>query len=270
MQKMILLVIAALFSACTIVPEYDLEQYAWKSTAADVSSSSTATDVSSSSSVAVVSSSVFINSSSSILVIPPISFSVKPSNVIIDSRDSSLYKFVKIGDLDWLAENMRYLPYVSNVSEYSSTEKHYYVYGYDGNNDDEAINQNSYKKYGALYNWPAAQTACPVDWRLPNVDDWDNLQNTVGGSSAAGAALKADVGWPSNLGADSFGFSALPGGQFLDIDGFYYLTTEGFWWVNHAAADSAYFRAIGASSNLANFMENKSVGLSVRCVRGVL
>ncbi|MCL2219176.1 MAG: hypothetical protein FWC23_04495 [Chitinispirillia bacterium] len=91
-------------------------------------------------------------------------------------------------------------------------------------------------KYGRLYTWDAAMTACPSGWRLPDTADWNKLVTASGGSSIAGSKLKSTSGWndrtdgSSGNGTDEFGFSALPGGR-RDADGsFYYAGYNGIWW----------------------------------------
>jgi uncharacterized protein (TIGR02145 family) len=94
-----------------------------------------------------------------------------------DSRDGNTYKWVKIGDQVWMAENLAYLPEVSPPSEYSDTEPCYYVYGYEGTNVSEAKTTYNYKTYGVLYNYLAALTACPNGWHIPTIEEKHQLVN---------------------------------------------------------------------------------------------
>ena len=93
--------------------------------------------------------------------------------------------------------------------------------------------------YGRLYNWSAAQTACPSGWHLPTLEEWNTFictldagkciaSNNSYGSEYAGygkevsnkgsdnAAINAirTVGkWPNNSGStNKTGFSAVPAG----------------------------------------------------------
>jgi uncharacterized protein (TIGR02145 family) len=99
-----------------------------------------------------------------------------------DSRDGKTYKTVKIGDQWWMAENLAWLPAVNPVNDNSSTEKYYYVSGYNGTDVSAAKATQNYTTYGVLYNWPAAmngaagsdanpssvQGACPAGWHIPS------------------------------------------------------------------------------------------------------
>jgi uncharacterized protein (TIGR02145 family) len=134
------------------------------------------------------------------------------------------YRTVQIGNQKWFAENLNYN---------ASGSRCY---------DDDPANCT---KYGRLYYWNTAKTVCPNGWHLPSKDEWDVLMTAVGGSSTAGTKLKVTNGWydcgPSgsseyNLCEDSFGFSALPGGEGysdgygLSDDSFSSVGSYGFWW----------------------------------------
>jgi len=155
----------------------------------------------------------------------------------VDSRDGKSYKYVKIGEQVWMAENLNYN---------AKRSKCY--------NDSTA----NCAKYGRLYYWLTAmginayeewgesdvkhQGICPNGWHIPNNDDWLKLRSYVesnsGCRSCAGKHLKSKSGWnykyneymdeTSGNGTDEFGFSALPGGWGNIIDGFSDVDDLGF------------------------------------------
>ena len=99
---------------------------------------------------------------------------------------------VKIGNQTWMAANL-------DIKTDSS---------WCGNNVD-----SNCAKYGRMYNWTAAKTACSAGWHLPSLQEWQRLIDFVGDS--AGTKLKATSGWGWDYnkgGSDDYGFSALPGG----------------------------------------------------------
>ena len=142
-----------------------------------------------------------------------------------DSRDGHLYRWVRIGDQVWMAENLAYLPRVDRVSDAQFEQERYWVYGYFGSDVAEARQTDAYKTYGVIYNWQGARTACPAGWHMPTEEEWQQLEVTAGmdpadaprrgwrASGDVGRKLKARTGWKENGGDDSFGFAALPGGM---------------------------------------------------------
>jgi uncharacterized protein (TIGR02145 family) len=134
------------------------------------------------------------------------------------------YKTVKIGNQTWMAENLNY-----------STSTGSLCYGESPSNCT---------KYGRLYTWEMAKTVCPSGWHLPSRREWGILAIAAGGTGEygtggdAGYNLKSKDGWNQNGGgADSFGFSALSGGEYrLNIVGdrgdwvFEDIGTNGHWW----------------------------------------
>jgi len=118
-------------------------------------------------------------------------------------------------------------------------------------------------KYGRLYDWNTAKTACPSGWRLPTNEEWDILEN-VGYDK-----LKATSGWnnTSNTnrnGTDDFGFTALPGGAGLSDGSFRDVGEKGLWW-------SAYEVDSDKASGRVNLVDPdplpKSYLLSIRCIK---
>jgi uncharacterized protein (TIGR02145 family) len=142
-----------------------------------------------------------------------------------DARDNQRYFSVVIGEQTWMAENLNY----------TATGSKCYI-DLESNCD----------KYGRLYNWDAAMSACPNGWHLPSDDEWSALVNSAGGSSTAGRHLKATSGWNSNgNGLDTYGFTALPGGNGYS-GGFDFVGNYGTWWSStEFESDYAYVRYVG-------------------------
>jgi len=175
-------------------------------------------------------------------------------------------KTVVIGTQTWMAENLNRETANSWCYE-NSTE--------------------SCKKYGRLYTWAAARTACPNRWHLPTRDEWRTLAKAAGATDAhsegdgsggtAGTKLKSTSGWYGNEnGTDDFGFSALPGGYRYDAK-FNAAGDIGAWWtatnggvIGGNENDYAYYRVMNnyrfgeAVSEDVAFNSN---GYSVRCVQ---
>ena len=205
---------------------------------------------------------------------------------IQDSRDSQIYQYKTIGTQVWMTENLAYLPSVVGPGTGSSSTAYYYVYGYNGTDVATAKATDNYSTYGVLYNWTAAQSACPSGWHLPSDAEWKQLEKSLGmtdaqansinfrGTHNEGNKLKeaGTVHWNSpNTGAtNETGFTALPGGYRAESNIFSILGETGNWWSStFYNSDNAYYRSMSyVQSGVYRSDEGKNeYGLSVRCVR---
>ena len=215
--------------------------------------------------------------------------------------DEKDYSVVKIGDQVWMAENLAYLPAVSQPGTGSVSEAHYYVYSYQGTSIEEARATGNYGLYGVLYNWPAAMNGassssevpsgvrgiCPDGWHLPSNYEWTALTDYLtengygfgGSGNDISKSMAFSSGWvastnPGSTGYDqasnnSSGFSALPGGKYSDDDFKYLGTNAHFWSATGYSYSYAYSRImLSVDDKVArNSGFTREEGLSVRCVR---
>jgi uncharacterized protein (TIGR02145 family) len=91
-------------------------------------------------------------------------------------------------------------------------------------------------KYGRLYDFSTANSACPLGWHLPSDTEWTILVDNMGGSGEAGQRLKSASGWVNDgrfdpNGSDDCGFSAMPGGGRGTNWGYDLVGYRGNWWV---------------------------------------
>jgi uncharacterized protein (TIGR02145 family) len=167
-------------------------------------------------------------------------------------------KTVTIGTQTWLAENL-------NIETEDS-------WCYENS-------PNNCAKYGRLYTWEAAMSACELlgsGWHLPSRAEWVELAIAAGGTGTygtggeAGKKLKATSGWDgsSGNGTNEYGFSALPGGRRSYNDGsFYSAGNFGYWWTATEYSDGlAYFRLMDYYYDYVREGYDKDIGFSVRCV----
>jgi uncharacterized protein (TIGR02145 family) len=174
------------------------------------------------------------------------------------------YETVTVGGKKWMKRNL-------NINADSS-------WCYENSEDSCA-------KYGRLYTWGAAKSACSLagsGWRLPTHYNWVALKKAIGGESVAGKKLKAKNGWMaedvwilnsngniSGNGTDDYGFSALPGGYRDSKGNFYNAGCDGKWWTESA---------IGLNVSISEFISLKedkvygnssatNLAFSVRCVK---
>ncbi len=192
-----------------------------------------------------------------------------------DPRDGNVYQIVKIGDQVWMAENLRYLPGVVGPAVKSATEPYYYVYGYNGTDVSSAKATNEYLTYGVIYNWNAANAACPPGWHLATHSEWTQLTNFLGGAANAGGKLKeaGTAHWqaPNTAANNESGFTAIPGGFFKQDTGeFLYIGQYGYWWTatdgdNNETAWRRYMLYNNKAVN--QDTPSKAFGYYVRCVK---
>ncbi|MDD4150409.1 MAG: FISUMP domain-containing protein, partial [Bacteroidales bacterium] len=207
-------------------------------------------------------------------------------NSFTDSRDGTEYQTIIIGNQEWMAENLAYLPSVVDDGTGSNSIAYYYVYDYDGTDVVAAKATANYDTYGVLYNWTAVmagsvssvanpsgvQGVCPTGWHLPSDTEWTELTDYLGGASDAGGKLKENgtTHWDDpNLGVTTEnGFAALPGG-YRGTNVFDGISTHGFWWsTSESDWESAYNRAMYYNgSGVYRYNFGKDSGLSVRCVK---
>jgi len=184
---------------------------------------------------------------------------LKEERTFTDERDGKIYRFVKIGEQVWMAENLNYF-----------VDRSSYCYGnYQSSDKDE----NECLAYGRIYeDAETVKNVCPSGWHLPSADEWKSLVKFAGGEKVAGKKLKAKSGWDndeakSGNGTDALGFSALPGGGLFrtmsDIE-FSSVGSFGYWW---SATDTYALVIDPAAVVVAEDEYNKPYAYSVRCIK---
>lgn len=130
--------------------------------------------------------------------------------------------------------------------------------------------------YGKLYNWYAVtdpRGLAPAGFHVPSEAEWVALETCLGGTSAAGGALK-DTGilhWQTlNVGAtNSSGFTARPAGVRSFDGSFYFIIIYGTWWSSTASGSvDARFRRLSYATTLVfDGSQNRRDAYSVRVLR---
>ena len=161
--------------------------------------------------------------------------------IFTDNRDGHVYKIEKIGNQVWIVENLHY-----------KTSSGCWAYDND---------EGKASKYGYLYDYETAKTACPNGWKLPSKSDFDTLLENCGDDEKA--AYKALI-----TGGDS-GFSTLFGGCRYDDGNFYGLNHYAHFWstTQHSSKFGWFLYLYGnhKKAGIGNF--HKSYGFSVRCLQ---
>lgn len=234
------------------------------------------------------SSSVESPNSSSSSENPPSSSSIDSGEPVFgeltDARDGRVYKTVKLGSQEWMAENLNYAAEGSLCYE----------------NDEKNC-----EKYGRLYNWEVAldtsnrgcgdnfsgcrlrsdfhprEGICPDGWHVPEHAEWDTLfayADAHGEGESAGDALQAyyrDDYLEKTYSSDRFGFNVVPAGVFNGKEFSGLGTSSEFWtasiettdWLSYISITPSTIHFVkGSGSNV--YMTHISHAVSVRCVKG--
>ncbi len=164
------------------------------------------------------------------------------NGVFVDDRDGHSYKWIKIGDQIWMAENL----------------------AYDAGNGCWAYDNllNNVNKYGYLYNWETAKKSCPNGWHLPNSQEYEILLNNFGNGG-------------NNDNADNFngllnsGFLPLYGGWRKNNAQYEMKGGEGYFWTSYQLdnVNAWYLRVSNDFSQAYIDGYKKDFGFSVRCIK---
>jgi len=200
----------------------------------------------------------------------------------LEDKDGNIYQTVKIGNQEWMAENLRTTK-LNDGTELQNTDLNaawgmpgapaYCFYG-------NTTHPDSIKKWGASYNWSAAteKQHAPSSWHLLTDADWDALEKylALNGSNWDGSkdTTLAAVGNILSTNNNN-GFSSLPGGyrypdgQFLEIG-----SSSRYWSAtNNTTSNAASYRALDFNGEALRMpisyrsLVMKTCGFSIRLLK---
>jgi len=222
-----------------------------------------------------------------------------------DSRDSKIYKTVKIGDQTWMAENLSAtkfndgteIPLISDSTMWINLKSSGFCWF---KNDFD----NSGKTYGAIYNWYAindtlnGKNICPDSWHVPTKQDFMDLVlyikmtllagivgNALDNNLDVAKALASTQNWKissknGSVGNSDYsnkrnvtGFNALPGGMRSNTGSFSGIGELGLWWgsTKEEQPGKAALIIISSDNSTVGFYQgNFNLGCSVRCVKNII
>ena len=200
------------------------------------------------------------------------------SGTFTDERDGREYKWVKIGDQIWMAENLAYVPYVCAPDSQCGI----WIYGYDG----EGSYGTNYHTYGALYDWETAMEVCPEGWHLPSDQEWMELERYLGMKENQLDGIGIIRGVDANVGGklkeignthwnghnesstNETGFTALPGGLLYEKKFAAKGSSAYFWTSSTFSIESyAFSRKLSIGQDIYRDSNKKSLGFSIRCIK---
>ncbi len=221
----------------------------------------------------------------------------KDKGTFTDNRDGKVYKWVKIGNQIWMAENLAYTGgdsrsgnEIRNITDDEKWVKNPFLDGWCFYKNDSSYANT----YGVLYQWKAANAACPTGWHVPTIKEWNQLEDYlkshgysydgITGNRYIAKSLATRSGWKESaktgvIGNSDYaefrnktGFSASPGGFRGCYYGKFFGAGEGGYWWSTTETDGDVDGARGRAlfydySVILYYFNAKSAGLSVRCVK---
>lgn len=126
-------------------------------------------------------------------------------------------------------------------------------------------------KYGKIYNGYAVtddRGLAPEGWRVPALDEVQQMLDALGGSIDAGPKMKSNTGWAQGKnGVGSSGFNALPGGLCSSGGESEMLTGGAHFWTRTEEDDELWcYMLISWQENVMQINASKCLGYYVRCV----
>ena len=194
---------------------------------------------------------------------------IKPAN-------PPIFASVKIGDQEWMAENLNVdrfrngdiIPQAKNKAAWLKAVKKqtpaWCYYEFDAQNG---------KQYGKLYNQYAVTDGrglAPIGWHIPSAGEWDVLSKTLGGEETAGAKLKSKTGWNVVSGTDETGYTALPAGYCNEKGSSPNRGKMTAFWSHEEGIDVIFglsYHLSDEDGKLVQVNQWKEDGLSVRCIK---
>ena len=121
------------------------------------------------------------------------------SGYFIDDRDGKRYKWVRIGDQIWMAENLAY-----------QADSGCVAFKYK---------KSKVNKYGYYYSWETAMQTCPKGWHLPTKEEFTLLNNTIAKDSSR---LSIRYAFDNFKSGKDFGFNSINEGYYKNINNKFY------------------------------------------------
>ena len=182
--------------------------------------------------------------------------------------DNSGYKYpvVKIGNQEWMAENLKVEDY-NNYDDISQFETYpYWMLA----SDPSLYECGNYYQNGVVTD---IRGICPQGWQMPRNDDWNELITYLGGADVAGEKLKSVeheyAQWSSNPGDGSTGFNALPAGYFLPEYEYVHINEVAQFWSKdiYDLSNGYCYKLSSNNDSIVIEQFDNTIALNVRCVK---
>ncbi len=177
--------------------------------------------------------------------------------------DGNHYTVMQIGNQLWMTENLKTTRYRNGDTIPNVTGKEKWCDLQTGAYRNYFDMEKYVSTYGRLYNWYAVNDLrglAPDGWRIPDVDDWTKMENTLmtGNKEGIGSVLKEKA--------------LMPAGYCNPKSGFGNLGSKGYWWLSmdDDVQKAWYVYLLYRQSSVSLTSCDKNHGFSVRCVKDIL
>lgn len=209
-----------------------------------------------------------------------LSFTIPALYGQVTDIDGNVYKTVRIGALNWMAENLKTTRFANGdtlIHAQSQQEWYNNRRGTTYANYDYRIANDSI--FGKLYTFYVAEdirNICPSEWHVPSIDELYLMFNApeVTGQSAhlrAVETLENGGYWfsPNYDVTNQSGFTALPGGGITDGGSSTGKNMHAIFWTKTRADWASFFYSISNSPGheSGGLRTDGSAGYSIRCVQ---
>ncbi len=191
----------------------------------------------------------------------------------VTDYDGNVYKWVKIGDQIWMAENLKVTHWQGGTVIQTTTDPNEDIEGWPANDARRQWAYNGVEDnvdiYGRLYTYYAIEgdSVCPSGWHVPDSLEFNELAKFLGGYDITGGKLKStsDLWNSPNTGAtNESGFNALPSG----VRNLYgeFLHKGNIFFHHEANGDEYYYISYDYKSLVKN-LSSKLNGFPLRCIK---
>lgn len=190
--------------------------------------------------------------------------SYNPATEFCDTRDNKIYKYVKIGEQTWMAENLNY-DYNLGTSWETNPAENGKLYSFSSIVNNTTKTPEQYKSDPSDY-----QGICPNGWHLPTKADWNLLQTSLINKYGNDKYREAIVN------DESLGFLAKPTSRVYEgeFSTSYHDQTKAVYHVHGLSSDAVDHSAIYISYSSSNsdfdftsLALSEKGGMAVRCIK---
>jgi uncharacterized protein (TIGR02145 family) len=192
-------------------------------------------------------------------------------------NDIANYSTVTLGEQTWLAQNLAVTRFNNGDTIFFAQDAMAWTYASDNN-----LPAYAYYRFwspseesdleSVFYNFYALtdhRGLAPNGWRIPSIDDWDELLKNYVFPEDKIRQIKSIEGWGSYYSGNNIsGFNGQPLGKIEAISSFFDANPNAVWWTSNSMNDEEAIRIeITGEDQVIKFETDKDDGLNVRLIK---